>query len=268
VINVLSWNVAGRRDQLAAQLERVLGQNPDVLALQELTASTYAPWCAGLLEAGYSVVSTVDLLSVPYPPPIKRKNFNLLAARHTVALLPGLSFPDAEQAAVAFPEKYLATQVVCDGLVIEVHNAHLPPGSTRGIIKPHAFQAIRRRLDEATDQPQILCGDFNSPASEDEEGVTTWGHKHPSLRAMWDEAEQGVLQHPRLRDVYRSLRTHGDEFEWSHRTRSGPKRYDHIYVSEELEPRSCRYWSEWVNEGLSDHAAVEAELTPAAARSA
>lgn len=43
----------------------------------------------------------------------------------------------------------------------------------RGIIKPHAFEAIRRRVDVATELSQILCGDFNTPLKEDDDGVTT-----------------------------------------------------------------------------------------------
>jgi endonuclease/exonuclease/phosphatase family metal-dependent hydrolase len=232
------------------------------VVLQEITAATHDAWSEALASAGYGVVSTLALLKVPYPLLIRRKYCNMLAARHPISPLPGLSFPEPEQARVAFPEKYLAARVVYDGLAVDVHNAHLPPGSSRKIIKPHAFEAIRRRIDERTNHPQILCGDFNSPASEDDEGVKTWGHRHPSLREMWDEAEQGILRHPRLRDVYRELRQKGDPWEWSHRTKSAPKRYDHIYVSDGLQPRSCRYWTEWIDEKLSDHAAVEVELVP------
>lgn len=259
---ILTWNVAGKRGRLRAQVERVLERKPDVLALQEITAATHDAWFDALASSGYEVVSTLALLDIPYPPPIKRKYCNMLAARSPITHLPGLSFPDRDQERVAFPEKYLAATVVHDDVALDVHNAHLPPGSSRGIIKPHAFEAIRRRVDETTDHPQILCGDFNSPASEDEQDVRTWGYRHPSLREMWDEAEQSILRHPRLRDVYRECRREGDPWAWSHRTKSGPKRYDHIYVSPDLKPRSCRYWTEWVGEKLSDHAAMEANIAP------
>jgi len=129
-MKLLSWNVAGRqRGALAAQLEKVLGQQADVVALQEITAKTYAPWVEGLVGAGYSLASSIDLLAIPYPEPIKRKNFNLVATRGRIAPLPGLTWPDAEEARVAFPEKYVAALVECDDLQVEVHNAHLPPGS-------------------------------------------------------------------------------------------------------------------------------------------
>ena len=60
-VRVLSWNVAGRADKLPAQLEAVLGLAPDVVALQEVSAQTYAAWREGLLQAGYSVVSAAEL---------------------------------------------------------------------------------------------------------------------------------------------------------------------------------------------------------------
>ena len=262
-MRVLSWNVAGRVGaRLQDQAERVLGAGADVVALQEVTRATYSSWSDRLRVAGYSVLSTIDLLSVPYPPPVARKNFNLLAARHPIAALPGLSWPDSEQARDAFPEKYLAGRTSCDGGLIDVHNAHLPPGSTRGIVKPHAFQAIRRRLDEPTAALQVLCGDFNTPRSEDDTGVVSWGTKRGADQdpEMWDAAERSILDHPRLRDVYRACRTAGQPFAVSHITRSGPKRYDHVYAGPGLEPVSCRYLNDWLEEGLSDHAAVEAEL--------
>jgi len=54
---------------------------------------------------------------------------------------------------------------------VDVHNAHLPPGATRGVIKVHAFEAIRRRLEASVAHPTVLCGDFNSPSFEGAKGV-------------------------------------------------------------------------------------------------
>jgi endonuclease/exonuclease/phosphatase family metal-dependent hydrolase len=38
------------------------------------------------------------------------------------------------------------------------------------------------------------------------------------------------------------------------------RRYDHIYVSDHFTVLACRYPSEWLHGGRSDHAAVEAEI--------
>ena len=72
-----------------------------------------------------------------------------------------------------------------------------------------------------------------------------------------------MLEHPRLRDIYRAQREPGTEFAVSHVTRGGPKRYDHVYADPgDWGALSCRYRTEWLEERLSDHAAVEAELQP------
>jgi len=265
-MKLLSWNVGGRqRSKLVPQLEKVTGAEADVVALQEVTAATHDAWQQGLEAHGYSTLSSIDLLAAPYPGQIKRKNLNLVAARGDIVSLPGLSWPDADQAAVAFPEEHVAARIKCQGVAFELHNAHLPPGSSRGIIKPQAFRAIRRRIDEQTPLPQILCGDFNTPKAEDDDGVTPFGERHPGIQD-WGTSELQVLQHPRLKDVYRQGHDGGAEFAVSHVTRGGKKRYDHVYANpDEWGSMSCRYQTDWLEARLSDHAAVEAVLAPRAA---
>jgi exonuclease III len=263
-MRIISWNVNGRvKEACQRQLDCVLAEAPDVLALQEVTVTSYGVWWRGLLAAGYSVASTVDLVRLPYPevePPVRRKYFNLTASRGGMATLPGLAFSDPERARLAFPEKYLVTQVVLDGSAVDVHNAHLPPGSSRGEIKVHAFRAIRQRVDEPTNAARILCGDLNTPQAEDHESVTTWASAHPRLRDEWDAAERGVLEHPTMRDVYRERHPSYAPYPASHLTRGIPRRYDHVYASPEIATVWCRYLGAWLEARLSDHAPVEAEL--------
>jgi endonuclease/exonuclease/phosphatase family metal-dependent hydrolase len=260
-MRLLTWNVAGRRGtKIAMQINRVLSRHADVVALQEITTGTSETWRSALGEAGYFVLDTCELLEVPYPGSITRKNANLLASLHPLEQLEGLDFPEPDQAAVAYPEKYVVGRTEIAGVAIDVHNAHLPPGSSRGIVKPHAFEAIRRRVDVPTPCPQILCGDFNTPRSETHDTITTWGSNHGRLRDMWDAAERSVLEHPRLRDVHRTLRSVDDAFPVSHVTRGGIRRYDHVYVNDDLTPTSCLYLTTWMTERLSDHAAVEVNL--------
>ena len=262
-MRLICWNVNGRAgDGCHAQVAAVLGRSPDFIALQELTLASYPQWCDALLGEGFSVASTIDLVRAPYPtmqPPIRRRYFNAIAARGAVAPLPGLDFTDPEQARVAFPEKYLAVRVVIDATGLEVHNAHLPPGSTRGVIKPQAFSAIRRRTD-AVSEPGVLCGDFNTPQREDATSVTTWASSHPALCDEWDAAERNVLENPRMRDVYRELRDVDAPFAASHFTGTTPRRYDHIYASADILAVACTYHADWLERRLSDHAAVEADL--------
>jgi endonuclease/exonuclease/phosphatase family metal-dependent hydrolase len=275
-MRIVTWNVqesAGPRvnDQLEALLER----EADLLALQAVSPRGYEPWCAGLGQAGYSIVSSVELQRLEYPPPpypkgikqsqIQRGGFHLTAARHPIAALPGLQFDDPDERRLAFPEKFVAAEVTLSDRVIEVHNAGAPPGSSRRILKPQALAAVARRLEVRPELPQILCGDFNMPQPEKEgEPVKTFAEFYPDLEAMWDAAERGILEHPRLRDAYKQVHNPDDPWPYSYRVEntndSKERRYDHIYVSDHFEVRTCSYLIDWLTPGLSDHAGVEADI--------
>jgi endonuclease/exonuclease/phosphatase family metal-dependent hydrolase len=285
-MKLISWNVAGRVQRtLRYQLQALLGLGPDVVALQELTLATMPDWEHGLRAAGYVVESTIELVREPYPEPpyespplppprgggihdhFQRKNFNLTASRYPIEALPGLSFDDSNEARLAFPEKYLACRVSLGRHDIEIHNAHLPPGSTRGLIKVHAFEAIRKRVTENPDVPRVLCGDFNAPAQENVAGpvIERGGRWSEADQDRWVAAETALLTSQDMRDVYRDDHRGGPEFPISHVTRSGPKRYDYILASEHFQTVRCRYHSEWLDRDesgwrLSDHAPVDADL--------
>jgi exonuclease III len=265
----MSWNVWGRTGTAAdRQLAEVLRCEPDVLALQEVVKGSLEVWLEGLRPEGYSVIhSPIELLAAPGPYLIekqkrpKRKNFNVTASRHPITALPGLEFPDAGE---AFPEKHVATRVSVDNSVVDIHNTHLPPGSSTGLIKIHAFQAIRRRIDAPTHAARVLCGDFNAPLSETDTKMETAASRHRSWREEWDRSERLILEHPNLQDPYRLHHEKDTPFAVSHFTghpRSAsrsPHRYDHIYVSREFATDDCRceYLQELRESGLSDHAPV------------
>ena len=265
-MKVLCWKVCGQLGALAErQIAAVLERAPDVVALQEVSAGNYADWREGLMGAGYSVVAALDLTDLPYPltvPPIRRRYFNLTAARVPLAPLRGIEFEDPEKATAAFPEKYLATSVLSDGTTIEVHNADVPPSETLGLIKVHTLQAIRKRVDAAPDLPLVLCGDFMTPRAENDQGFTTWAAGHSTFTEAWEDAERSILEHPVLRDVYLEGRPPGTRFAVSKYTRGTPHRYDHVFASPGLRTVSCAYLEDWMSKKLSDHAPVEAELVP------
>jgi exodeoxyribonuclease III len=86
----------------------------------------------------------------------------------------------------------------------------------------------------------------------------------PAFR--WDAAERNVLcglSPFGMNDVYRTL--HGYEAEavsWV-LVRGGQevgRRFDHVFASEHFRPLGCTYLEDWRRVGLSDHAAIEAEL--------
>jgi endonuclease/exonuclease/phosphatase family metal-dependent hydrolase len=286
-MKVFCWNVERRIDEtLTWQLRAVLKREPDVVALQEVTPDSYPGWRDGLKREGFGLATTIDLLAEPYPPPpyatppfppgikrrIKRTTFNLTAARHPMEQLPGLSFEDRNERRYAFPEKHLAVRVELDGTPVHVHNAHVPPGASRGLVKVHAYEAIRRRVDADAGVLVILCGDLNAPWSEDAEGaVRAVRRRWPDdLHERWLMAETALLAGRRLRDVYRDVHRSGTDFPVSHRTgRDGSltdHRYDYVFASPELATEGCVYLSEWPDRNergwrASDHAPVEAKLS-------
>lgn len=286
-MRLVSWNVNGfnkSEPEVAAKLAALRERDADVIALQEIRNTTWPWWEAGLAEMGYEIVSGRGLAARPYPPPpyppearatdqIYRTYFNLIASRVPITEEEGLSFPDPEEAALAVPEKYVTARIELDGSDVRVHNFHAPPGVSLGVIKVHAFEAVRRRLDLDAGKPRILCGDFNAPDYEDDEGPFPSGrrdrrviHRRNPLFKRWDAAEEGLMTIPELRDVYRDKHKRGEEFPVSFytggvRSGKGPRRYDYVFASDGIETKRCRYLTPWLEDGLSDHAGVEAELT-------
>ena len=185
----------------------------------------------------------------------------LLAARAPLELLPGvLPVPWAETA--------LAARV--DG--IEFHNVHVP-NAANGEIKPQTLAAVRVGL-EARAGPRVLCGDLNIPRRELPDG-TVWsfardgrGRLREDRAGFWDEAELGVV--PGLRDLgfadaFRELHGYASRepsWTWSRISgHAGGWRLDHCFASAELRVTACAYHHGWRDSGLSDHSALEAEVT-------
>jgi exonuclease III len=268
-MRLLSWNVRGYSGPIREkQLAEVLKLAPDVIALQEIVRGSLEFWRGNLGEKGYDVLaSDPKLLEIEGPIlPHKghrmgrRKNLNLIAVGGVIEPLPSIEVGAGE----GFPEKYLAGRARIDGASFDVHNVHTPPGSTMKMLKVEYWEAVMRRVNETTEAPRILCGDFNSPWSEDDEGfVTGGGRSDPDEERKWREAELSFLEHPDLRDVYRAHHVAGERYPVSHMRGDTRCRYDHIYASSEFDLDNCRceYLEQILEAGLSDHAPVLAMLS-------
>lgn len=98
---------------------------------------------------------------------------------------------------------------------IEGHTVHVLPGSQYGETKTEMFRAIHERL--AVEDPpdyRFLCGDFNSPKEESDDGeVTVWGSDEGRI-----EAERSVMVDLAafdLTDAYRDVNGYGDDaYSW------------------------------------------------------
>jgi len=260
-VRLITWNVARRVQALAAQAAAIGEREPDVLALQEVTARTWPLWRAACATLGLRhVACTLDAADPARAPAGPRRTGVLLAARAALEPLPGL-LP------VPWAETALAARIAG----IEVHAVHVP-NAANGAIKPATLAAVRSGLAERSGA-RVLCGDLNTPRREHPDG-TVWsfardgrGRMRPERAGVWDEAETGVV--PGLRelgftDAFRALHGYGArEPSWTFRRiagHGGGWRLDHVLCSRELRPLACAYHHAWREEDLSDHSALEADL--------
>src|SRR4051812_10096087 len=185
-MRLIMWNVARRVEALPAQAAAVGERDPDVLALQEVTARTLPLWKVACGELGLGhVACTLDRADPDREPAGPRRTGVLLAAGKALD-------PSPAPLPVPWPETALAAGT--DG--IELHCVHVP-NAANGEIKPRTLAAVRAGL-AARPGPRVLCGDLNTPRREAPDG-TVWSFARDSrgrLRAervgFWDEAELGV----------------------------------------------------------------------------
>ena len=238
-----------------------------------MTVSSVPILITALMAGGLSSVRTTIDATTPVQGP--RAYGLLLASRYPLAddIAMALASP--------WPEKVLSTMIECPNGCFETHGVHIPPGSSNGWVKVDVLEAVFMGLARPSERPRILCGDFNAPQSELRSGeLVTWAQTLSTAGARirgrfrggpgtrWDAAERNVLCGLRefgIHDVYRAI--HGYENEaasWilNRRGVSVARRFDHIFASEHFRPVACTYLEEWRRAGLSDHAAIEAELEP------
>jgi exonuclease III len=255
-VRLISWNVNRRVTLLAAQAHALAGREPDVVALQEITARTWPLWQAALTTIG-----------LPHArcswPPRSRRTVVLIATREP--------HEPAEPLDVPWPETTLAARV----RGVTVHCAHVP-NAANGWVKPDTLAALRAGLEATSGAgATVLCGDLNTPRREHPDGTVISFARDTKERlreergTRWDEAELGVV--PRLRDLgfadaFRAL--HGYERKepsWVFR-HGGGWRLDHVFLSAELEPVAAAYRHDWRDGGLSDHSALEVDFRQRPAR--
>lgn len=265
MVRVITWNVARRTSRLAEQAAAVGRREPDVLALQEVTERTLPLWREACHSHGLdAVIASLEDADPGRAPANRRRTGVLIASRSAMEQRPALEVPWAETSA--------AVRTETDAGPIELHAVHVP-NAANGWIKPQTLRAIRAGLAQPAAVPRILCGDLNIPRRELPDGEVisfardSRGVLRPERGREWDEAELGVV--PGLGDLgfvdaFRSLHGYTDRSpSWTWRQiagHGGGWRIDHLFCSWELRPVSCVYHHAWRDDGLSDHAPLEAEF--------
>ena len=269
-MKLTSWNVnrrtmKGINDQMIA-----LGKiSADIVALQEITFESVPYYLSGLKELGYCEVRD----SFKGTKTGRRTGGVVTAARWIMEDLARLD----DQ--LPFTEKVLSVGIKTQGWGnVEVHNVHIPPGSSHGIKKIQALEGIYRGLARNSRFPRILCGDFNTPQEEYSDGVIlTWAFKklksskivfRPGRDERWDTGERNILKGLGgfdLSDVFRTV--HGfkvQDFSWRQLRKENEtrRRFDHVFASKSLHPYECRYLHSYREAGLSDHSPIEVMFKP------
>lgn len=259
MLHLISWNVAGRVKKLTAQAESLTEHKLHVIASQGVTATTIPLWRRALEGDGYEVIISFDLAGERETLKGGRKYGVLIASHWPIKALPPTDFD------IPWPERVLSAVVNSSWGEIECHNAHLPAGVSHGLIKVETFEGIYERLCQNREHPRILCGDFNSPRAELANGTTI---PFGTNNKRWSEAELSVITGLRkhdLGDVYRLM--HGfekQEMSWVmwNRGRKHGRRFDHVFASRRLNAAACAYLHVLREQGLSDHAPIEARFEP------
>lgn len=258
-MRLISWNVANRVKKLPVQARTLMQYEPDFVALQELTATTIPLWRNEFEERGYYAIASFDFTDDRDERVGGRKYSVLTASRWPLKALAPSYFD------IPWPERVLSVIVHSPYGAVECHNAHLPAGVSHGWIKIETFEGIYDQLCRAGNDPRILCGDFNSPQEELTDGTTI---PFGTNNERWSKAELSVitgLGNYGLKDVYRLL--HGFEKRevswvmWNRGKKYG-RRFDHVFASQRLNPSTCTYLHEFLEQGLSDHAPIEVCFRP------
>jgi exonuclease III len=242
-VRLITWNVQRRIGRLADQAAALASREPDVVALQEISARSWPLWQAALARIG-----------LPHArcswPPRPRRTVVLIATRAPHEPVDPLALP--------WPETTIAVRV--DD--VTVHCVHVP-NAANGWVKPDTLAAVRAGL-AAAGGPRVLCGDLNTPRREHPDGTVisfardTHERLRPERGERWDGAELGVV--PGLRDLgFADAFAGRGERTWVFR-HGGGWRLDHVFASDELEPVAATYHHAWRDGGLSDHSALETDL--------
>jgi len=254
---LVCWNLAGRMRLVGEQAERVLGERPDLVCLQEVTPATAHPWLDLLDAAGYRCALA--------PLPRAREGSRPLAVLTAAAGVDDLE--PMPVAGVPWEERVLSVRVRGD---LEVVNVHSPVSPKPNLAKVRTHEAVFRHMATGSG-PRLVCGDLNTPRREHPDGsVRTFarhrnGRLRPDRGERWDAAETALIRGlaPRgFRDAFRELNGFGSkEPTWEWPRSGGGYRLDHLIVSPEIEVTACRYQHGWRRDDrLSDHSALVAEV--------
>ena len=260
MLKLISWNIAGRLSSVNHQIDYLLDGKFDIICLQEVISKTQVVITKKLENFEYNTISSVpnEELSIT-----GRHKYNLLIFSKEEIIK---NKPPHE---IKWREKYLSGILKFDSKELEVTTMHVPPGSSNGIEKIISIEQFYNNIIDSENQYRIVCGDWNTPRREYENGdIKTWMKTGVRIGKdeRWDKGERLLLEELKtigIHDSFRLLNGYDKkEYSWYINTKGGPKgrRYDHIHSSDTLDVKKC-YYDHTVRENkFSDHSAIISEF--------
>jgi exonuclease III len=291
-MKVITWNVNNRVGTVSQQVQELGQREPDVVALQDVNYNAVAYYIEAFRRIGLPhILHTLERQPQAVPTGV------LLASRFPLSLLPdgpesilwsqGTCSPDHEKLRQHWSRRTLFALLHSPWGEIELENVyitpanHYEPGANGGhqlypYLKLDLLAGLYQALATLVDRPGLLCGDFNAPQHERENGeIITWGYlkRHGDYTLKYPRQHELELRILRelsgydLHDVYRRLhgyavQTQEEGWSWCYRNRFR-YRFDHLFASHALCPVQARYLHAFRESRLSDHTPLEALFEPA-----
>lgn len=263
---IVTWNVARRSSRLAEQAAALAGREPDLVALQEVTARTLPLWRAALATIGLPhVLASLDTADPRRAPASRRVTGVLIASRRPLRRVD-------TTLTVPWPETALVRAAETDAGDVELHVRPRPQRGERRGEGAHFRGDPPRAEGRSAGRPRRVPRAQHpaSRAAGRHRAVVRPRHARAAATRAGpggDAAELGVV--PGLRDLgyhdaFRSLHGYAAREPSSTWQRisghGGGWRLDHLFTSPQLRATACRYHHEWRDAGLSDHSALEADV--------
>ncbi|MFP4600648.1 MAG: endonuclease/exonuclease/phosphatase family protein [Persicimonas sp.] len=256
-MKLISWNVNRSsikrfKRQLAALQER----RPEVVALQEVGKA-----------AGRNARQLLREFGFPYG--VHSHDFLDGKAPHSSGIAIGSHWPfrvlDPDAFDIPYPQRILSAELFAPFGRVEVHSAHVVPGSQYGWDKIDMLEGIHEYITDPYEHGhRVLCGDFNTPKTESPDGeVTFWGQNRDQ---RWADAERsvvlGLAEHD-LADAFRLLNGYDNDahsFVLRRKEKEWKRRFDHVFSSKSLNPVEASYLHQ--HDEHSDHSPMEVVFEP------
>ena len=245
-----SWNTNFRRDT-TGQVAAALMHGPDIIVFQEVRPAAFPELAGRFAEAGLIHFATSSSSVLGH----RMSRYVIVASR--------FPFRDAAPVDGPAPETSVCLEVDSPDGAFELVGVYVPSIARKDGVKVPTQHAMNARMAHAAKRPHIICGDFNSPKSETEDGMTLFFKPSRPLEHAGEHALMGGLFDYGLRDAFRECNGYADpapSWFWKNRGRTGGYRLDHIFVSPHFEVRRCWYDHGVRERGLSDHSLMLAEV--------